>query len=160
MVLKLITIIASFNLLETCLCFIRKINKGNSKEQKLENPIIRKTLEQSIIYGDINELNYYYINLYLGKNKKKQSFLLDTGSGITSIPCQPYCNQCGQHANSYIYINQNQIILCNNEKCSSVESSCDKNIKKEDNYCSFEIHYSEKSVIKGIFFNELIIIKN
>jgi hypothetical protein len=142
--------------LETCLCFIRKINKGNIKEQKLEDPIIRKTLEQSIIYGDINELNYYYINLYLGKNKKKQSFLLDTGSGITSIPCQPYYNQCGQHANSYIYINQNQIILCNNEKCSSVESSCDKNIKKEDNYCSFEIHYSEKSVIKGIFFNELI----
>ena len=155
MVFKLIRIIISFYLLGTCLCFIREINKGNRKDKKLENGIIRKTLEQSI-YGDINELNYYYINLYLGKNKKKQSFLLDTGSGITSIPCKPYCNQCGQHINSYIYINENQIIFCNNEECSSVESNCDKNIQKEDNYCSFEIYYSEKSVIKGIYFNELI----
>ena len=155
MVFKLIRIIISFYLLGICLCFIREINKGNRKDKKLKNGIIRKTLEQSL-YGDINELNYYYINLYLGKNKKKQSFLLDTGSGITSIPCKPYCNQCGQHINSYIYINENQIIFCNNEECSSVESNCDKNIQKEDNYCSFEIYYSEKSVIKGIYFNELI----
>jgi len=158
MALKLIRIIISFYLLEVCLCFIRKINKGNIKKPKLVNGKIRKTLEQSIIYGNINELNYYYINLYLGKNRKKQSFLLDTVSGITSIPCKPYCNQCGQHINSYLYINENQIIPCNNEKCSSVESNCDKNnIKEEeDNYCSFEIQYSEKSVIKGIYFDELI----
>lgn len=75
MVFKIIRIIISFYLLGTCLCFIREINKGNRKDKKLKNGIIRKTLEQSL-YGDINELNYYYINLYLGKNKKKAKFFI------------------------------------------------------------------------------------
>ena len=56
-----------------------------------------RNLGQSKIYGNINELNYYYINLFLGKEKIKQSFLLDTGSEFTSIPCKPYCYHCGQH---------------------------------------------------------------
>lgn len=88
----------------------------------------------------------------MGKEKKKQSFLLDTGSGITAIPCKPYCNECGQHINSYLTINDNQIIDCINEKCSSVESKCNK----EKNICSFTVYYYENSFIKGIYFNEII----
>lgn len=149
-----------FYLLRYYLCFIQKINVR--KEEELKNNIsskkellsFRKTseLQQSKIFGNINELNYYYINLYLGNNKKKQSFLLDTGSGITSIPCKPYCNQCGQHINSYLYIDESQIIKCNSEKCSSVESICNE----DNNFCSFEIRYSENSDLKGIYFNEII----
>ena len=111
-----------------------------------------KNHQQKKVFGNINILNYYYINLYIGKEKKKQSFLLDTGSGVTSIPCKPYCQQCGLHMNSYIYADEIQIINCNNEKCSSVYSKCNEN----KNYCSFEVHYSENSLIKGIYINELI----
>ena len=144
-----------FYLLEGNLFFVQKINKGKISDYNylsLKTESFRKTSENSKIFGNINELNYYYINLYLGKDKKKQSFLLDTGSGITSIPCKPYCNQCGQHMNSYLYINDNQIIDCNNEKCSSVESECNE----EQNFCSFKVHYGENSYIKGIYINELI----
>ena len=142
------------------LFFIQKINKetklNNNDYLSLKKGDLYSALEQPKIYGNINELNYYYVNLYLGKDKKKQSFLLDTGSGITSIPCKPYCNQCGIHLNSYLYVKENQIIDCDNEKCSSVESECNK----ENNYCSFKVHYSENSNIRGIYINEIIDFNN
>ena len=152
-------IIYLFYLLEYNLCFIQKINKGKRKDNNsisLGKSLFSKMTEQSKIFGNINELNYYYINLYLGKEKKKQSFLIDTGSGVTSIPCKPYCNQCGQHINSYLYIKKNQIIECNNEKCNSVESICNE----EENHCTFSVYYSENSLIKGLYFNELIYFSN
>ena len=150
-----------FSLLKCYLCFIQKIDKetnidNNNDYLSLKNGPFGKTSEQSKIYGNINELNYYYVNLYLGKDKKEQSFLLDTGSGITSVPCKPYCNHCGQHINSYLYINESQIIDCDNEKCSSVESQCDK----DNNNCTFKVHYSENSIIKGIYFKEKIYFNN
>ena len=145
-----------FYLLKVSFCFIQQIKKSKNREYynylSLKKELFHKASEYTKIFGNINELNYYYINLYLGKDKKKQSFLLDTGSGVTSIPCKPYCNQCGQHMNSYLYVNDKQIIECNNEKCSSVESECNE----ENNHCSFKVHYEENSYIKGIYFNELI----
>lgn len=144
-----------FYLLEFNLCYIHKINKGIKKDINyffLKKGFFSEISEQSKLFGNVNELNYYYINLYLGKKKKKQSFLLDTGSGITSIPCKPYCNQCGQHINSYLYIDDCQIIDCKDEKCLEFESECNE----KNNHCSFEAHYSENSQIKGIYFNELI----
>ena len=153
------SIIYFFYLLELNVCFIQKVNKGKTKYNNsilLGKGFFSKTNKQSKIFGNINDLNYYYINLYLGKEKKKQSLLLDTGSGVTSIPCKPYCNQCGQHINSYLYINNNQIIGCNNEKCNSVESTCNE----EENHCEFSVHYSENSLIKGLYFNEIIYFSN
>ena len=143
-----------FCLLKFNLCFIQRIKRANNKDTN-NYPIknfINKNYEQAKVFGNINILNYYYINLYIGKEKKKQSFLLDTGSGVTSIPCKPYCNQCGLHMNSYIYVDESQIINCNNEKCSLVESECNES----NNYCSFKVHYNENSLIKGIYINELI----
>ena len=142
-----------FYLLKYNFCFVQKIYKGNKKHN---NYISFRKEERTQIFGNINELNYYYINLYLGKGRKKQSFLLDTGSGITSIPCKPYCTQCGQHKNSYLFIENNQILDCNDKKCSSVESKCNE----EKNICSFTVHYYENSLIKGFYFNELINLSN
>lgn len=57
--------------------------------------------------------NYFYINVYLGKNKKKQSLILDTGSFITAVACQPFCEDCGFHINSYYTIPSNYSIFKN-----------------------------------------------
>jgi hypothetical protein len=53
------------------------------------------------LYGNTSSLNYYYINLYIGKAQKRQSLIIDTGSMVTTVPCKPLCEQCGQHLNSY-----------------------------------------------------------
>lgn len=122
------------------------INEDNS------NSTLRKLVFASNVYGSAFGLNYYYTNLYLGNEMKKQTYILDTGSSITTSPCKPYCKKCGTHLNSYHNVNdKSKIISCNNEKCRIVKSYCGS-----ENRCSFRTSYSEGSSLEGIYINELI----
>ena len=122
------------------------INENNSGHN------IRRLSLPSIVYGSAFGLNYYYTNLYLGEGMKKQTYIIDTGSTITTAPCQPFCKKCGNHLNSYHTIEDNsKIIQCNNDKCRLVKSYCGNGSK-----CSFKTSYSEGSSLEGIYINELI----
>ena len=110
-----------------------------------------RSLTPSSVYGNSHNLNYYYSYLYLGEEKKKQSYILDTGSSITTSPCN-LCNSCGKHENEYYKINENNILKCNNNECSYVKNNC--NIKEND--CEFSINYSEGSSISGKYIKENI----
>ena len=113
---------------------------------------LRKLSLPSNVYGSAFGLNYYYTNLYLGKEMKKQTYILDTGSTITTSPCKPYCKKCGKHLNSYHNVeDSSKVISCSNEKCKLVKSNCGS-----ENKCSFRTSYSEGSSIEGIYINELI----
>ena len=123
-------------------------------------PIILPLIAQKTI-DDLNEtkssdifhnLNfYYYIYLYIGKERKKQSYILDTGSIITSSPCN-LCKHCGKHQNGFYEINKKNILKCKDKKCSLVKNKC----KKKKTKCKFSIKYVEGSSINGIYINELI----
>ncbi len=110
-----------------------------------------RSLTQSTVYGNSHDLNYYYSYLYLGEEKKKQSYILDTGSSITTSPCT-LCESCGQHENEYFKINENNIIKCFNNECSYVKNNC--NYKEND--CEFSINYSEGSSISGKYIKDNI----
>ena len=113
---------------------------------------LRKLSLPSNVYGSAFGLNYYYTNLYLGEEMKKQTYILDTGSTITTSPCQPYCTKCGKHLNSYHNVNdKSKIISCSDEKCKIVKSFCGA-----EDRCSFKTSYSEGSSINGIYIHELI----
>ena len=71
--------------------------KGKIRNMEGEN-------EFTQIYGNSSSLNYYYVNLFIGNPPKKQSVIIDTGSHLTSVPCQPLCESCGKHVNSYFTI--------------------------------------------------------
>ena len=113
---------------------------------------LRKLSLPSNVYGSAFGLNYYYTNLYLGKEMKKQTYILDTGSTITTSPCKPYCKKCGKHLNSYHNVEDiSKIISCSDEKCKLVKSQCGS-----EKRCSFRTSYSEGSSLEGIYINELI----
>ena len=102
------------------------------------------------VNGDSNYLNYYYTTLYLGKDKQPQTYILDTGSAITTSPCDK-CKNCGKHFNQkYKLENESKIIPCNDKKCSLVRSTC------SNNKCSFHISYAEGSRLNGFYVNEEI----
>ena len=103
----------------------------------------------STIFGNSHILYYYYANLYLGKKGIKQSYILDTGSSITTSPCE-LCKECGKHKNKYFKINNENIIKCNSDKCNMVRNNCNNDL------CTFQISYDEGSSLKGIYINELI----
>ena len=105
----------------------------------------------SNIYGSAFGLNYYYTNLYLGNEMKKQTYIIDTGSSITTSPCSPYCTKGGKHLNPYFKVENTSIISCSDEKCQLVKSSCNGKEK-----CTFKTSYSEGSSLEGMYVNELI----
>ena len=148
-----------FPILCLCIIYIKSITQ-DLKVKKLpfltinKNNIdlpLRKLSLPSDVYGSAFGLNYYYTNLYLGEEMKKQTYILDTGSTITTAPCQPFCTKCGNHLNSYHNVEDSKIISCSDEKCKLVKSYCGTG-----NKCSFKTSYSEGSSIKGIYINELI----
>ena len=46
------------------------------------------------VYSESYSKNYYYTTLYIGPNKIKQTYVIDTGSSIMSSPCSE-CKECG-----------------------------------------------------------------
>ena len=155
---KFFTII--FQLVYLCIIYVKSItqdleikklpylsiNKNNSEYN------IRRLNLLSTVYGSAFGLNYYYTNLYLGEGMKKQTYIIDTGSTITTAPCQPFCKKCGKHLNSYHTIEDNsKIIQCNDDKCKLIKSFCGNGSK-----CSFKTSYTEGSSLEGIYINELI----
>ena len=113
--------------------------------------IFRNLNSNSQIYGNSHILNYYYTNLYLGKLGKKQSYLLDTGSSITSSPCN-LCLECGNHKNNYFQILDENILKCHDDKCTMVNNNC----YDDNNNCSFIVTYLDSSHLEGIYVNEIV----
>ena len=101
------------------------------------------------VKGNSNYLNYYYTTLYLGKDKMPQVYILDTGSSITTSPCDQ-CTSCGNHLNpKYKLENNSKIIPCHTTRCDMVSNS-----RCQDNKCSFHVSYAEGSRISGFYINE------
>lgn len=57
--------------------------------------------DSTVIYGNSSVMNYYYVDIYIGTPLKKQTLIIDTGSGYTGVPCKSLCEKCGKHLNSY-----------------------------------------------------------
>ena len=120
----------------------------NIKSTTIKNNI-RKLNSDSTLYGNAHIEKYYYVNLYLGKLGIKQSYLLDTGSSITTSPCN-LCKDCGKHKNNYYSISNETIINCDDPKCYMVNSNC------FEGDCNFIIGYLEGSNLEGIYVNEIV----
>ena len=62
------------------------------------------------VKGNSDNLYFYYITLFMGKEKQNQSFIIDTTSSITTSPCS-LCSSCGDHLNEYYIINETSSII-------------------------------------------------
>lgn len=40
------------------------------------------------LYGNITELSYYYVNMYMGSPPQVQSMIVDTGSEFVGVSCR------------------------------------------------------------------------
>ena len=56
-------------------------------------------LQTSKLHGNSTDLMYFFVDVYFGSNKQKQSLIVDTGSTITAVPCSVLCTSktCGKH---------------------------------------------------------------
>lgn len=60
------------------------------------------------IFGN-GTLGYYFVNVYLGPTHQKFSLIVDTGSSLTTLPCEE-CTDCGKnHYNKPFKHNQSPV---------------------------------------------------
>lgn len=125
-----------FRLIILCYTSLKLMKSITYQLQKLNltSSLSLRKLYIDSISGGSSGLNYYYAYLSIGNPPQKQSYIVDTGSQITTSPCS-YCQKCGSHENKYFKpSNYNKPLKCNDNKCKEVSSSCDSS-----NQCSFSI---------------------
>ena len=51
-------------------------------------------IHTALLYGGV-DLGYFYVNIYIGTPPIRQTVIVDTGSGITTFPCNDCGSNCG-----------------------------------------------------------------
>ena len=112
------------------------------------------------VYSESYSKNYYYTSLYVGHNKVRQTYLIDTGSSLMASPCSP-CPKCGQHKKSfYIDVNRkHKPLKCSSYVCQfTPATSCKKKKFKliDTETCSFNIQRAIGGGISGYFMRDIV----
>lgn len=133
-----------------------------SKNKKEDSKIHSKLLQT--LYSDSYSNNYYYTTLYIGPNKIKQRYLIDTTSAILSSPCGK-CEECGKQKKNY-YDSSNKKaykpLKCSSKICHLVPASgCkvddDDDKKKLDKMtCSFYTKKNNGDGLKGNYLSNIV----
>lgn len=115
------------------------------------------------VYSESFSKNYYYTTLYIGPNKIKQTYVIDTASSIMSSPCSE-CKDCGPQKKNYFY-SKNQMnkinnpLKCDNKICKMVPATnCKYQKDKDENKksCSFDIKANTGDGMKGYYVNDIV----
>ena len=126
----------------------------NSGSLKLQSKLFQT------LYSDSYSNNYYYTTLYIGPNKIKQTYIIDTSSAVMSSPCNT-CKDCGKHKKNY-YDSSNKKaykpLKCSSKICKMVNpSGC--NAKKDDlekKKCSFYTKKSNGEGLEGHYLSNIV----
>ena len=73
------------------------VSATDAKHLKLHSKILQT------VYSDSFSKNFYYTTLYIGDQKVRQTYIIDTGSSIMSSPCS-LCHECGSQKDLIIMI--------------------------------------------------------
>ena len=136
----------------------------DSKTKNADSLKLHSKLLQTL-YSDSYSNNYYYTTLYIGPNKIKQTYLIDTTNAILSSPCGA-CEDCGKHKKNY-YDHSNKKaykpLKCSSKTCSLVPASgCtiskeEKKKKKLDQLnCSFYSKKTNGDGLKGNYLSNIV----
>ena len=126
----------------------------NSQNLKLHSKILQT------VYSDSFSKNFYYTTLYIGDQKVRQTFIIDTGSSIMSSPCSP-CKDCGEHKRPFYYDmdHKHKPLKCDSRICKLVPANVCKNndLKFMDSKtCSFNLNRVNGDGIKGYYLRDIV----
>ena len=112
------------------------------------------------VYSDSYSKNYYYTTIYIGSQKVKQTYLIDTGSSLMSSPCKP-CSECGAKKTNYYYspLKKYKTLKCGSKICKMLQATnCIYKEDKEENkkLCSYNVKENNGDGLKGYFLNEIV----
>ena len=126
----------------------------NWQKLKLHSKILQT------VYSDSFSKNFYYTTLYIGDQKVRQTYIIDTGASIMSSPCSP-CPNCGSHKRPYYYdmYHKHKPLKCSSRICKLVPANVchNKDLKFLDSKtCSFNMDRSSGEGIKGYYMRDIV----
>ena len=68
-----------------------ELTNSTSQVNSKGNKQIDTQLQSAQIHGDVSSLMYYYVDVFVGDKRMKQSLIIDTGSALTAFPCKGEC---------------------------------------------------------------------
>lgn len=125
-----------------------------AKSLKLHSKILQT------VYSDSYSKNYYYTTLYVGHDKIRQTYIIDTGSSIMASPCS-HCPECGQHKKP-IYYDKNRNykpLKCSSKICQLIPSTdcINKKLKfLSSDTCSFKIGRAGGEGLMGYYRKDIV----
>ena len=154
------------------IAYTQKQDKNvNKKRSLLPHPLYNTTSKNmaslkihskllQTVYSDSFSKNFYYTTLYVGHNKVRQTYIIDTGSSIMASPCSP-CAECGIHKNPFYYDlkRSHKPLKCSSNICKlTATTSCvDKKLKfLTSNTCSFNIKRAGGEGISGYYMRDVV----
>lgn len=108
-------------------------------------------IEYAVLYGNVESLGYYYVDLLVGTPAVPQTVIVDTGSRLTAFPCKG-CTECGVHQNEYYDIYNSSTSFIVGCKQGYACSSCEKET------CRYYHSYAEGSSISGYLVRDYVTI--
>lgn len=106
-------------------------------------------IQHVILHGNVEDIGYYYAEIFIGAPPVKQSVIIDTGSRLLAFPCKG-CIGCGKHMNPYYDFSKSASSRHVGCKDSGFCQSCD--VGK----CKYKIDYAEGSSISGIMIEDYV----
>lgn len=105
---------------------IYKIKVKNPQHKAVSDYVRKRLLENNhyeitSLFGDSDKINYYYIDVYLGKNRDPATLIIDTGSSIMCLTCTSTCVHCGNHENPHFKTEESstfKVVKCSDSDCS------------------------------------------
>ena len=154
------------------LCQDKKENK-NSRRSLVPHPFFNYTAKNKniaalkihnkllqTVYSDSFSKNFYYTTLYVGHNKARQTYIIDTSSSILASPCSP-CSECGQHKSPFYYDikRTHKPLKCSSKICQLTPATgCySKKLKFiSSGTCSFKINRTSGEGIMGYYLKDIV----
>jgi hypothetical protein len=115
-----------------------------------ERQLVHVHMQTAALQGNLTELMYYYVDVFLGSNRDKQALIVDTGSSVAAVRCKNYCRSCGdKHISPPFDLDSSAskyVLQCKADylcKCTP-----------EEGRCYFEQKYGEGSMYKGFLVSD------
>ena len=130
----------------------------NSTTKNIADLKLHSKLLQTV-YSDSFSKNYYYTTLYVGHNKVRQTYIIDTASSIMASPCSP-CSECGSHKTPFYYDKNrhHKPLKCSSKICKlTPNTDCIKKKKLiSSGTCSFNIKRENGDGITGYYMRDIV----
>ncbi|XP_043718857.1 aspartic proteinase Asp1-like isoform X2 [Telopea speciosissima] len=104
------------------------------------------------VEGNVYPDGLYYVTFNIGNPPKPYYLDLDTGSDLTWLQCDAPCVHCDKVPHSLYKPNKNNLVICKEQICTSLDSNDCHNPNEQ---CDYSIEYADHGSSLGVLTRDI-----